>query len=115
MWQGIIECVEMSRTDRYNEWQNLRECLQRRLYSLIKQHIHGAICWLDLASCHYYNDQLEWYEKNNVTCVPKKINPSNCPENRPIQFFWAGLGASEAEEILSCNMFEKTVKQSYIF
>lgn len=40
-----------------------------------------------LASRHCSNSTLEWYTDNAVDVVPKNINPPNCPELRPIEFY----------------------------
>jgi predicted transcriptional regulator len=79
IWQAICSCGKRSApfvtTGTVNGEIYLKECLQKRLLPLLKQHEGPTIFWPDLASCHYSNDVLEWYEANGVTFVPKDMNP----------------------------------------
>ena len=45
--------------------------------------------WPDLTICHYSKKDIEWYQTNKVQFVPKKANPPNCLELRPIERDWA--------------------------
>jgi organic hydroperoxide reductase OsmC/OhrA len=45
----------------------------------------------DLASCHYAKKTLEWLEQKNIKIVSKADNPTNVPQARPIENFWALL------------------------
>jgi transposase len=114
VWQAICECGKVSRpfitTDTMNGKIYVQECLQKRLLPLIKQHNNPTIFWPDLASCHYSKDALEWYEVNKVTCVPKDMNPPNCPEIRPIETFWALTKANLRKYMKPADSVEKFKK-----
>ena len=47
--------------------------------------------WPDLASSHYAKDTLNWLTEQNVPYVPKKDNPLNAPQARPIEDLWSVL------------------------
>lgn len=93
VWQAICECGKTSSpyitTETMNTQKYVKECLQKRLLPMIRQHEGQVVFWPDLASCHYAKDTLEWYKSQNVCFVPKDMNPPNCPEARPIETFWA--------------------------
>ena len=55
----------------------------------LKKHEVPTFSWPDLATCHYSKMFIEWYQTNKVKFVPKDANPSNCPELRPIERYWA--------------------------
>ena len=42
------------------------------------------IFWPDLASAHYAIDTVTWLTEN-VHYVPKRLNPPNVPQSRPIE------------------------------
>lgn len=93
IWQAICRCGLKSRafvtfssitSDLY-----IKECLQKRLLPFIRQHRSPVKFWPDLATCHYSNATKEGYEANNVDVLPKRMNPPNCPELRPIERYWA--------------------------
>ena len=46
------------------------------------------VFWPDLASAHYAKSVLDYLSANNIQIVPKKDNPPNLPECRPIENFW---------------------------
>ncbi|XP_055615271.1 uncharacterized protein LOC129761456 isoform X3 [Toxorhynchites rutilus septentrionalis] len=93
VWQAICSCGKRSvpfvMTGTVNGQVYLKECLQKRLPPLLKQHEGPTIFWPDLASCHYSKDVLEWYEANGVTFLPKEMNSPNALELRPIEKYWA--------------------------
>lgn len=97
VWQAICTCGKISQpfisTGNINSEIYIKECLQKRLLPLLKQHSQNTLFWPDLASCHYSNATKKWYEENNVIVVPRDINPPNCPELRPIEKFWAIMKA----------------------
>jgi hypothetical protein len=66
-----------------------KECLEKRVLPHIRSHQASVKFWPDLASCHYSKSTLKFYEDQNVDVVPKKFNPPNCPELRPIERYWA--------------------------
>lgn len=93
IWQGICSCGLKSKifvtSSTMNKEVYMKECLQKRLLPMIQLHTHPVIFWPDLASCHYAKDTQIWYETNQVEYIPKKWNPPNCPDLRPIEIFWA--------------------------
>ncbi|XP_055632867.1 forkhead box protein G1-like [Toxorhynchites rutilus septentrionalis] len=72
---GICEFIMSSATivttGTVNGQIYLKECVEKRLLPLLKQHEGPTILWSDLDSCHYSEDVLKWYEANGVTFVPK--------------------------------------------
>ena len=95
IWQAICSCGRRSQayvisgTLKSDEY--IKECLNKRLLKLIRQHNSPPLFWPDLASIHYSRDGISWYETNNVTFVEKKHNPPNSPELRPVERYWALL------------------------
>jgi hypothetical protein len=47
--------------------------------------------WPDLASSHYAKKTTDWLTSQNIPFVPKKDNPPNIPQARPIEDFWSIL------------------------
>ena len=43
----------------------------------------------DHPTIHYSKDTQKFYDDNGVMLVPKKMNPPNCSELRPIEKYWA--------------------------
>lgn len=70
-----------------------KECLERRLIPFIKQYYSDGqyVFWPDLASSHYASSVQQYLRDQNVTFVPKNMNPANVPKARPIEDFWALL------------------------
>jgi hypothetical protein len=66
----------------------IKDCLGTRLIPLIKKHKCATKFWPDLASSHYSQKTLDWYQANKVDIIPKYRNPPNCPEFRPIEKYW---------------------------
>lgn len=93
VWQAICSCglrtstFITSGTMKSENYQ--KECLQKRLLPLYKQHTVPPIFWPDLASCHYSAINRNWYEVNEVDYVRIPQNPPNSPEIRPIEKYWA--------------------------
>lgn len=70
----------------------ISQCLPKLKQFIDKYHAHDKIMfWPDLASCHYAKNTLDWLTKQKVPFVPKKDNPPNVPQARPIENFWAVL------------------------
>lgn len=67
----------------------LKHCLKERLLPLIMKHQSPVVFWPDLASCHFAKKRQEWYEAEGLFVVPRECNPSNTPEIRPIETYWA--------------------------
>lgn len=93
VWQAICECGMKSTPflteGTINADVYVKECLQKRLLPLVKKHGERVLFWPDLATSHYARSTLDWYQKNDITVVPKLANPPNCPELRPIEIYWA--------------------------
>jgi len=70
-----------------------KECIKKRLLLLYKKHdvppsmMH--LFWPDLVPAHYANATQDLLEDLNIDFVKKDMNPSNCPELRPIERYWA--------------------------
>lgn len=68
------------------------QCLPKLKQFIEKYHADNNIMfWPDLASCHYAKKTLDWLKEQKVPFVPKKDNPPNVPQARPIENFWAVL------------------------
>lgn len=64
---------------------------KRLLPFLEAKHKDGKyIFWPDLAKPHYTKITIPWMNQN-INFVPKKINPPNVPQARPIENFWGDL------------------------
>jgi len=73
----------------------LHECVMKRLRKFIreKHSDNNYIFWPDLASSHYAKSVTRWMHANHINFVPKKNNPPNCPQARPIETFWSILSS----------------------
>lgn len=95
VWQAICTCGLRSTayvvTGTLKSDEYIKECLEKRLLPLYRQHNVPPLFWPDLASIHYSRDAISWYEANQVAYVPKHRNPPNTPELRPIERYWAIL------------------------
>lgn len=95
VWQAIDQFGNVSdpyiTTGTINGKIYLNECLRKRLLPFInKFHSpHEILFWPDLATSHYSKDVLQYLEQQNIEIVPKKKNPPNLPQCRPIEQFWA--------------------------
>lgn len=93
IWQAICSCGMKSKAfvtaTTLTSNLYMKECLEKRLIPFIKRHKSSVKFWPDLASCHYSNATLGWYQENKVDLIPKGMNPPNVPEFRPIEKFWA--------------------------
>ena len=80
-----------------NQEVYLNECIIKRLVPFInKYHSNGNyVFWPDLASSNYAYSITDWLEEQNITFLPKDMNPANLPEARPIEDFWAILKREE--------------------
>lgn len=92
IWQALCSCGKKSRafvtTSTLNADLYTKKCLNDRLLPLINSHKVPTKFWPDLASIHYARSTMAWYEANNVAVIPKRLNPPNCPELRPIEKYW---------------------------
>ena len=93
VWQAICSCGIRTTPFVTNQTMGqdlyVKECLQKRLLTLVRKHRDPVIFWPEIASCHYAKRTMVWYEAKCVTVVPKVLNPPNYPELRPIENFWA--------------------------
>lgn len=68
------------------------QCLPKLKQFIGKFHAGDEIMfWPDLASCHYSKKTLHWLTEQKIPFVPKKDNPPNVPQARPIENFWSVL------------------------
>lgn len=97
VWQAICECGKFSRpfitTDVMSCQTYIDECLQKRLFPMIRKHKRSVVFWPDLASCHYAKATLKWLKDLNIIIVSKDMNPPNCSEIRSIERFWGFVKA----------------------
>lgn len=99
IWQAICSCGR--RTLPYviagslKSSEYIKECLDKRLLPRYRQHNVSPLFWPDLASIHYSGDTFSWYEENDFAYIKKIHNPTNSPEHRLIERYWA---------ILKCNV-----------
>lgn len=93
IWQAICSCGLRSTSFVTSGTMNadvyIKECLNKRMLPMYRQHNIPLLFWPDLASCHYASKTTEWYESNGVSFVSKTANPPNVPELRPIETYWA--------------------------
>ena len=84
--------IRSSKSEAINSDIYIKECLEKRLLPFIREHHKDLnyIFWPDLASAHYSTATVEWMDQN-VNNVPKRLNPSNVPQARPIENFWGCL------------------------
>lgn len=111
VWQAICKCGLKSSffitSGTVDQNIYIKECLNKRLLPLIRQHKGPVLFWPDLATCHYGKLAMKWYEDNGVNIVPKDANPPNCPELRPIEKYWAIM----KRKLLKSNKIVKNEKQ----
>lgn len=68
------------------------QCLPKLKRFIENYHARDEIMfWPDLASSHYAKKTLDWLTSQNIPFVPKKDNPPNIPQARPIEDFWSVL------------------------
>ena len=63
----------------------INDCLEKRLLLFICEHHTDSnyIFWPDLAGCHYSKQTVAWMDEN-VNFVPKRLNPQNVLQARPV-------------------------------
>jgi transposase len=68
-------------------------CIRERLVPFIDQHHERSeiLFWPDKASAHYANATLRELQALQIPTVPKKCNPTNLPQARPIETIHALL------------------------
>lgn len=95
IWQAICSCGHRTppyvKTGTLKSAEYIKECLQKKILPLYRQHIIPPVFWPDLATIHYSRDAVSWFEENQVAYVKKCHNPPNTPELRPIEHYWALL------------------------
>ncbi|XP_031621012.1 uncharacterized protein LOC116339331 [Contarinia nasturtii] len=70
----------------------INQCLPKLKQFIENHHTRAEIMfWPDLASSHYAKKTLNWLTAQNIPFVPKKDNPPNIPQTRPIEDFWSVL------------------------
>ena len=68
----------------------ISQCLPKLKEFVKKHHARDKIMfWPDLASSHYAKKTLDWLTSQKIPFVPKKDNPPNVPQARPIEDFWS--------------------------
>lgn len=93
VWQVICSCGERTQSfitkGTINTQIYINECLKKRLIPFEKTHQNNLLFWPDLATAHYARETQEFLNSKNITFVAKDMNPSNCPQLRPIEKYWA--------------------------
>lgn len=71
----------------------LKECIKKRLIPFInKAYPNGdAIFWPDKASAHYADVVMDHLQSVGVKVVKKDDNPTNLPQARPVERYWAEI------------------------
>lgn len=114
VWQAICTCGKTSlpyfTTGTMNGETYRKECIQKRLVALYRDHRIPPLFWPDLASAHYASATLELMKSYDIKFVKKQDNPPNCPELRPIERYWAIIKRylwDDGREAQSVNEFKK--------
>ena len=55
------------------------------------QTTNRVLFWSDKASAHYASSVTTWLDSEGTVFVPKHDNPSDGPQVRPIEHFWANV------------------------
>ena len=76
-----------------NQKVYLEECIKKRLLPFINEHHSDGeyLFWPDLASSHYANSVISFFQQNSINFVTRADNPPCVPECRPIENFWSIL------------------------
>lgn len=113
VWQAICSCGLKSEayvtTGTINSQIYVDECLEKRLLPFIRKHQVIPLFWPDLASCHYANNTIKWYNGKQVNFVHRDCNPPNSPELRPIEQYWSivkGILKKTGQEIQTIGQFQ---------
>jgi len=71
----------------------LNDCIIHRLVPFIndKHSDNNYLFWPDKASSHYGSKVVTYLKDNGIKFVEKYRNPTNVPQCRPIEDFWANL------------------------
>lgn len=69
------------------------ECLRKILIPFIKKYHNNNnyVFWPDKASSHYAKSVTEYLTNENIAFIPKRYNPTNLPQCRPIEDFFGEL------------------------
>lgn len=109
IWQGICSCGRVTKPFVTNGILNkelyIKQCIEKRLMPLYNAHNIPPLFWPDLATCHYANDTIACYDRNNISYVTKDCNPPNSPELRPVEKFWAIM----KQKLIKCYKPAKNV------
>jgi transposase len=91
--KGISEPVYRSQKAKaINSDIYIDQCLPKLKQFIENKHTRDEIMfWPDLASSHYAKKTTDWLTSQNIPFVPKKDNPPNIPQARPIEDFWSAL------------------------
>ena len=70
-----------------NAERYIQHCIRERLVPFVDQHHHRneILFWPDKASAHYANATIRELQVLQIPLVPKKFNPINLPQARPIE------------------------------
>jgi transposase len=72
----------------------LKKCIKARLMPFLNKKYKNHpkyVFWPDLASSHYASIVVNYLKELKVNFMPKKCNPANLPQVRPIEDYWAHL------------------------
>lgn len=132
IWQALCSCglqtAPYVTSGTLTSETYIKECLQKRLLPLYRQHDTTPIFWPDLAAIHYSRVTISWFEANKINYVVKDLNPPNCPTLRGIEKYWAALkrevgkrpGSNEHIDSFkrrvhaASNMFDKSTVQNFL-
>lgn len=71
----------------------LEECIKKRLLPFLEEKYPGgdAVFWPDKASAHYARPVVQYLLDMGVEIVEKEDNPTNLPQARPVERYWAEI------------------------
>lgn len=103
--RGISEpFIRKQRSCAINKDIYREECLEKRLLPFLHKHHSdfNYVFWPDKATSHYANANREWMDQY-INYVSYNDNPTNVPQARPIETFWANL----AKKVYADNYIAK--------
>ena len=91
--KGVSEpIIRPAKAQAINSDIYISQCLPKLKQFIENKHAGDKIMfWPDLASSHYAKKTTDWLTAQNIPFVPKKTNPPNIPQARPIEHFWSVL------------------------
>lgn len=91
--KGISEpIIRPTKAQAINSDIYINQCMPELVRFIENKHFRDKIMfWPDLESSHYSKKTLDSLTEQKIPFVPKKDNPPNIPQARPIEHFWSVL------------------------